>query len=57
MADRYGWIQVSTVLNVREWQTRNDDARVADERALDRRLLKLENNHQRLRDALGKIGR
>jgi hypothetical protein len=34
---------------------RNDNARAADERALDNQMCKLEANHQRLRDILSKF--
>jgi hypothetical protein len=43
------------LLNISELQTKNDDARVVDERALNQQLLKLETNHEQLKDALSKF--
>jgi len=44
--------QISTLLNIHEWQKRNNDARAADQRELDERLLNLETNQQQLIEAL-----
>ena len=57
VTDRYRRIQLSPLLNISELQTRNNDARVVDERALNQQLLELETNHERLRDALSKFCR
>jgi len=47
-----GSFQISALLSTHAWQTRMDDARVADQRALNDQLLHLENNRQRLMDTL-----
>jgi len=43
------------MLNVREWQKRNDDARAADKQALDELLRDLDTNQQRIIEAIGKL--
>ena len=39
-------------LDMHGWNTRNDDARAADQRVLNERLLQLESNHQQLKETL-----
>jgi hypothetical protein len=45
--------QISALVSIQVWQSRNDDARVVDQRALDERLARLETNHQQLIQTLG----
>ena len=45
--------QISALVSIQAWQSRNDDARMVDQRALDERLARLETNHQQLKQALG----
>ncbi|KIM77023.1 hypothetical protein PILCRDRAFT_825765 [Piloderma croceum F 1598] len=40
--------QISSLVSIRAWQVRNDDARVVDRQALDNCLTRLETNHQQL---------
>lgn len=44
--------QISASLDTSAWQATNDDARIADQRALNDRLHQLENNKQWLKDML-----
>lgn len=44
--------QIAALLDIREWQMRNDGAKKIDQQALDARLLQLENNHQQLMETL-----
>jgi hypothetical protein len=43
------------MLNIREWQKMNDDARATDKQALDERLRDLDTNQQRIFDAISKL--
>jgi hypothetical protein len=43
------------LLNINAWQKKNDDAREADQRVLNDRLLRLEGNQQRLMEALSRL--
>ena len=55
---RYEWRhQISTLVDVIAWQTRNDDARAADQRVLDEMLFCLENNEQQLKETLSALCR
>jgi hypothetical protein len=42
------------MIDIRSWQTKDGEARAADQQALNERLLQFETNHQRLKDALSK---
>jgi hypothetical protein len=44
-------------MHIHAWQTRNDDARRADQRILNQQLLELERNQQRLMETLSKLVR
>jgi hypothetical protein len=44
--------QISTLLNIQAWQSRNENARVADQQELNRSLSNLETNHQQLKETL-----
>ncbi|KIM82420.1 hypothetical protein PILCRDRAFT_461876 [Piloderma croceum F 1598] len=46
--------QISALLDIHAWQKKNVNARTADQRALNERLLHLETNQQRLMEALTK---
>jgi hypothetical protein len=46
--------QISALVNSWAWQERNDNARSADQQALDQLLLDLDTNQQQLMDMLGK---
>jgi hypothetical protein len=43
------------LLNIHAWQKKNDNAREADQRVLNERLLQLEANQQRLMEALSRL--
>jgi hypothetical protein len=45
-------IQISALLDVREWQRLNREAQAADQRALHARLLELETNQSKFLEAL-----
>jgi len=47
--------QISALLNIHAWEKRNNDARAADQRALNEHLLQLERNQQQLVEKLGKL--
>jgi hypothetical protein len=47
--------QISRIVDIRGWRARNDEARAVDQQALNERLLRLETNHQRLKDTLSKF--
>jgi hypothetical protein len=43
-------VQISSLLNIHDWQKRNDDARLKDQKALHNRMNELESNHSQLRE-------
>jgi hypothetical protein len=43
------------LLNIQAWQTRNDDARAADQQVLNERLLVLETNQEELKETLSRL--
>ena len=45
--------QISALLNIEAWQSRNENARVADQQELNQSLSNLEMNHQQLKETLG----
>jgi hypothetical protein len=45
-------IQISALLDIREWQRLNSEAQAADQRALHARLLELETNQSKFLEAL-----
>jgi hypothetical protein len=45
--------QISAVLDIQAWQSKNDDARIADQRVLHNRFDALEANQNKLMKALG----
>jgi hypothetical protein len=47
--------QISMLLDMRGWETRNDDARAADQRGMNEQLLQLESDHQQLKETLSKL--
>jgi hypothetical protein len=57
LTDTSGKQQVSGMLKIEEWKTRNIDVQAADQHALQILLSKLETNHHRLKDALSKLCR
>jgi hypothetical protein len=44
-------------VHINAWQMRNDDARKADQRILNKQLLELERNQQRMMETLSKLDR
>lgn len=48
--------QIASLLSVRDWQVRNENARIADQRALDNRLNDLEANQHHLANILSTLG-
>jgi len=49
-------VQISTLLNIQAWQSRNENARVADQQELNQSLSNLETNYQQLKETLGVFG-
>jgi hypothetical protein len=46
-------MQITSDMNISDWQTRNDRARLADQQLLHSRLSDLEANQSKLAEALG----
>jgi hypothetical protein len=46
--------QVSTLVNIQDWQQRNNNARQEDQKALHDRLSELESNQNRLAEMLSR---
>lgn len=53
--DYYQPKQIAALLDIQEWQKRNDAARMADQQALNERLLQLETNQQQMMETLRNI--
>jgi hypothetical protein len=47
--------QISALLNVQDWQSKNNDARIADQESLNHRFDELQANHHELVQALGMV--